>query len=272
MPPADFTNPNVEEAGAVTPAATLEELVHAVCGGLRAAEVLVASDFDGTLAPIVAMPASARAQAGAMAALEDLVRLGVHVAVVSGRAREALARALPVTGLTLLGDYGLEAPDEREREALRAFNQRVLEEFTDVEGIAVEPKPGSTSVHYRDNPDAGPRVLATLAPLAAALGLRAGQGRMVVEVRPAGADKGEALRRLLDRLQPRAVVFAGDDEGDRSAFEVAAASGLRHLVVGVRSAEVAPDLFGDCDAVIAGPPDWVAVLLRVAEVLGPGRP
>ena len=241
--------------------------MEAVCGGLQPAQVLVASDFDGTLAPIVATPGSARALPESLAVLARLVALGAHVAVVSGRSLDALRRVLPLVGVTLLGDYGLESPTEEERAALRVFNERVLEEFTGVDGVVVEPKPGSTSVHYRDNPAAGPLVLGTLAPLAGSLGLRAGEGRLVVEVRPAEADKGLALRRLLDRLRPDAVVFAGDDEGDRSAFSVAAGSGLRHLVVGVRSPEVAADLFDRCDAVIPGPAEWARILGRIATEL-----
>jgi trehalose 6-phosphate phosphatase len=267
MPPADFTNPNAGETAAVTPPAVLDQLVQAVCDAVSPAELLVASDFDGTLSPIVAMPGAARPLPASLAVLRRLQELGANVAIVSGRSVDALRRAVPVDGVRLLGDYGLEAPNEEEREALRAFNARVLEEFTGVEGVVVEPKPGSTSVHFRDNPAAGPDVVAKLAPLAESLGLRAGEGRMVVEVRPAAADKGVALTRLLAELRPRAIVFGGDDEGDRSAFQAAATSGLRHLVVGVRSEEVAPDLFDQCDAVIGGPPQWAAILERVAARL-----
>ena len=267
MPPTNFSHPNGGPAGRVTPPAVLDQLVEAVCRDLKPAELLVASDFDGTLSPIVSTPGAARANPGSMTALATLVELGVNVAVISGRSLEALRRVVPVEGVELLGDYGLMAPDEQQLAALREFNGRVLAEFTGVEGIVVEPKPGSTSVHYRDNPKAGSRVYSTLRQLAESLGLVAGEGRMVVEVRPAGADKGLALGRLISRLRPNAVVFGGDDEGDRSAFAAAAGSGLRHLVVGVRSAEVAPDLFDRCDAVIAGPDEWTRTLTRIAAEL-----
>ena len=268
MPPPNLPNPNGGTAAGVTPPAVLDRLVEAVCGDLPPSRILVASDFDGTLSPIVAMPGAARPLPESVAALEQLVALGAPVAVISGRSLDALGRLLPVAGVTLLGDYGLQAPSDRDRAALRTFNEKVLEEFVDVDGVVVEPKPGSTSVHFRDNPAAGPAVYAKLMPLASSLGLRAGEGRMVVEVRPAEADKGLALQRLLDRLRPGAVVFGGDDEGDRSAFAVAAASGLPHLVVGVHSPEVGSDLFEQCDAVIAEPADWAGVLRRLAARLG----
>ncbi len=268
MPPPDFPDPNAGTGAGVTPPAALDGLVEGLCGGLRPPDLLVASDFDGTLSPIVSTPGAARALPASISALERLAGLGVRVAVVSGRSLAALRRLVPVERALLLGDYGLDAPDASERAALRAFNERAAGELTGVEKVVLEPKPGSTSVHFRDNPAAGERVYAALAPLAERLGLRAGQGRMVVEVRPARADKGLALRRLLDELRPGAVAFAGDDEGDRPAFEAAAASGLRHLVVGVRSGEVSPDLFERCDAVIAGPEAWAGVLERIAARLG----
>lgn len=269
MPPPNLPSLNGGTAAGVTPRAVLDQLVEAVCRDLQPSHLLVASDFDGTLSPIVAMPGAARALPESVAALERLVALGVNVAVISGRSAAALGQMLPVAGVTLLGDYGLEAPSERDRAALRTFNERVLEAFLDVDGVVVEPKPGSTSVHFRDNPGAGPAVYAKLEPLASSLGLRAGKGRLVVEVRPGEADKGRALQRLLNRLRPQAVVFGGDDEGDRSAFAAAASSGLAHLVVGVRSPEVPPDLFEHCDAVISAPADWAGILQRIASLAGP---
>lgn len=268
MPPPNLPNSNAYPAPVVTAPHVVARLVGELCRGVPPSRLLVSSDFDGTLAPVVAQPGAARALPASLAALRRLVELGAIVAVISGRSREALARELPIEGVELLGDYGLERASPEELLALQLFNERVLGQFTDVDGIVVEPKPGSTSVHFRDNPAAGRRIHDILAPLAEELGLRAGRGRMVVEVRPRGADKGLALQRLIARSRPEAVAFAGDDEGDRSAFEVAAGSGLRHLVVGVRSAEVPGDLFDDCDAVIADPAEWAAILARVGEVLG----
>ncbi|HEX6489121.1 MAG TPA: trehalose-phosphatase [Candidatus Dormibacteraeota bacterium] len=270
MPPSTPPHSNGSAEETVTPAAVVDRLVESLCTRIHPGRLLVSSDFDGTLAPIVARPGGAAAQPGSLAALERLVQLGVMVAVISGRSGETLRRVVPVDGVELLGDYGLEEATPEELLALHEFNERVLELFVDVDGIVVEPKPGSTSVHYRDNPEAGPQVYDALAPLAAGLGLRAGRGRMVVEVRPFGADKGLALGRLIERHRPEAVAFAGDDEGDRSAFAVAARSGLRHLTVGVISPEAPPGLFSECDAVISGPGEWTRILTRIAARLGGG--
>lgn len=267
MPPAIPPKGNVGRIPPVTPAANLRKLVGGLLQDVTTGRLLVASDFDGTLSPIVARPEDAVPKAAALAALKALLELGVAVAVVSGRSRAALAEALPLPGLVLLGDYGLEEPSAADLQALRAFNEAAAARIAGRAGVVLERKPGSTSVHYRDNPPAGETLLRELAPLAAAQGLRAGAGRMVVEVRPPGADKGAALARLVERLRPAAVAFAGDDEGDRSAFEVAARQ-PRHLVVGVTSAESRPDLFQACDAVVGGPDGWVAVLEELARALG----
>jgi trehalose 6-phosphate phosphatase len=68
----------------------------------------VVTDFDGTLAPIVDDPARARALPAAVSALRDLAgRFGL-VGVVSGRPVDFLRAQLPIDGLTLVGQYGLE--------------------------------------------------------------------------------------------------------------------------------------------------------------------
>lgn len=268
MPPTNPPNKNVSEVRLVTPTTELESLAVALLQDVTPARLLVASDFDGTLSPIVARPEKAAPVPGALAALQHLLDRGAQVAVISGRSRRALEELVPLAGVRLLGDYGLEAPSPAETEALRSFNAAVADLIGDLDGVVLEAKPGSSSIHYRDRPAAGPGLLEELRPIAAGLGLRAGAGRMVVEVRPEGADKGHALRRLLEASRPDAVVFGGDDEGDRAAFQVAARH-PRHLVVGVRSGETAPDLFGACDAVVAGPPGWVAVLETLGNWGGP---
>ena len=266
MPPALPPDKNVRETPPVTPAEGLDKLVGRLLQDVTPGRLLVASDFDGTLSPIVARPEDAAPKPAALEALRALLNLGVAVAVVSGRGRAALERSLPVGGLVLLGDYGLEKPSAADLDALGKFNQAAAARIARLDGVVLEVKPGSTSIHYRENPAAGHLLLDELEPLATAQGLRAGRGRMVVEVRPQSADKGAALARLVERLRPAAVAFAGDDEGDRSAFEVAARQ-PRHLVVGVASAESGPDLFQACDAVVAGPDGWVAVLQRLARRL-----
>lgn len=250
----------------VTPEFELEQLAAAFSNSAPGKGMLIASDFDGTLAPIVARPDAARALPMSMDGLERLSGAGARVAVISGRSREALETLVPLRGAILLGDYGLERATARERLALDRFEAAAGKVVDRHPGAVLEPKPGSASVHFRHNPQAGPELVAELAPLAAELGLRASTGRMVLEVRPSRADKGAALVRLVRRFKPNAVLFAGDDEGDRTAFEVVAGLPGAHLTVGVASAETAPDVFAACDALVPNPQAFARLLSRVADL------
>jgi len=122
-------------------------------------------------------------------------------------------------------------------------------------------------VHFRAAPDAAEELFDRVGDLASELGLVATRGRMVIEVRPAGASKALALETLVREQRPSAVVFAGDDEADREAFEVMAQSMLPHIAIGVRSDEVLPGLFDRCDLVVDGPQDWAAFLTEWLDLI-----
>lgn len=254
------------------PAEDSQQRLAAALRGLAAAvpvrRWLVATDFDGTLSEVVADPAHATPVAGAPDALRALAGQVLRVAVISGRSAAALDALLPVAGVLRLGDYGRPSPGDDDLKALREFNARAEAITRERPGTRLEAKPGSTSIHYRDRPEAGSGLLEALAPLAAAHGLAARSGRMVVEVLPAGWDKAHALAALVEDVQPGAALFAGDDAGDRGCFEYLRRLRLPHLAVGVQSGETDPATFAACDVVVDGPAAWVGALRRVAE----GRP
>jgi trehalose-phosphatase len=226
--------------------------------------LLVVTDFDGTLAEIVPDPAAAKPRADSLDAVGRLVAAVQRVAVISGRTTEALRQLLPVPGLELFGDYGLVDPDAAERGQLEAFNRAAARLLRQYPAAVMEPKAGSTSVHYRADPALAEPLLEALAPLAERMRLRAGRGRMVIEVRPVRADKGTTLTLLLQRERPLGLVVAGDDEGDRPAFEVAAGQAIPHVVLGVRSLEAAPEIFDACDLVVDGPASAAAFFQELA--------
>ena len=264
------------EAGRAGLAAILAEPSRAV----------VAVDFDGTLAPIVTLPEDARPAAGALDALRALSGRVAAVAVVTGRgAGEVLAigglDAVP--GLRVLGHYGLEewydgelaSPDplpaiDEARMRLRPMLAQAPP------GVHVEDKRHSLAIHTRPAADAAGamgRLTPALERLAEDLGLEAVPGRMVLELRPAGVDKGVAVRRLLDEVTAAAVLYAGDDLGDVAAFaavEQARAGG----VAGVAVASVDPalddapaELAGRADLVVPGPSAVVDLLNSLAASL-----
>jgi len=251
------------------------------------ASALVALDFDGTLAPIVSDPAAARAHPEAAGALSALARHVGHLAIVTGRpaataAEYAGLRAAPdLGGLVVLGHYGLERWDPRTDEVsapppppgvaeARRRLPAVLREL-DASDAHVEDKGASLGVHTRrmgDPQGAFERLRVPLQRLADEVGLVLEPGRLVLELRPPGVDKGGALWALVEESGVRTVVFAGDDLGDLAAFDAVdqmRADGLHGLLVCSGSAEENA-LAERADLLVDGP-DGVVALLRALAAL-----
>jgi trehalose 6-phosphate phosphatase len=187
---------------------------------------LYAFDFDGTLAPIVADPAQARAADRVTRPLAQLALL-VPVAVISGRAQRDLIERLPCEIAYLVGNHGNEGlPEELETVALEDVCRRwraVLEIRLQVEeglGVLLEDKGRSISLHYRAAPDPAAAsvflrsVAHTLEPEPTVI-----DGKMVLNLLPPGAlTKFDALRILVRHEGVDQVLFVGDDDTDEFAF------------------------------------------------------
>jgi trehalose 6-phosphate phosphatase len=243
---------------------------------------LVAVDFDGTLAPIVDDPAAARATPAATAALARLARLAGTVAIVTGRPAADAASFAGVTdvpGVIVLGHYGMQRWERGElstpavpqgMSTARAELPAVLSAAAAAQGTYVEDKGEALAVHTRRaaEPQAElDRLRLPLAQLAERTGLALEPGRFVLELRPPGADKGRAITDLAAERTPRAILFCGDDLGDRAAF--AAVRRLREagtpgLLVCSGSAEV-PELAAEADLVVDGPDGIAALLAELAD-------
>lgn len=256
--------------------------------------VLLGLDFDGVLAPIVADPTKSRAHPGVVPALG---RLGSHlgaIAVVTGRPAAVavdyagLAGAPDLAGLVVFGHYGVERWDSATGQvtapevhqgvpAARAALPAVLA-AVDLGGeVHIEDKGRSVAVHTRRaaEPDAA---LARLAPVLEQLAVRHGlvlePGRMVIELRPPGMDKGQALRRHAAECRSRSVAYIGDDLGDLPAFaaiDLLRTEGLGGLKVCSGSTEV-EGLAEQADLVVAGPAGVVGLLGALADELDARRP
>jgi trehalose 6-phosphate phosphatase len=240
----------------------------------------VVSDFDGTLAPIVDDPARARALPAAVDALGALADVVAVVAIVSGRPIEFLRAQIPVEGVTLVGQYGLERVvdgvpriDPRAEPFVDAVSAAADEAETRFPGLVAERK-GSVAftLHWRTAPDAAPSPDA-LQDLARDHGLSLTPGRMAAELRvPVPMDKGVALRDLLERSALHTCLFAGDDHGDRPAFAALADHrrqdpGFVGVAVAVRSPEAPPELLDTADLVVDGPAGLAALLSDLAAAL-----
>lgn len=191
--------------------------------------LLVASDYDGTLAPIVENPSEARAAREALVALHMLASLAnTHVAVISGRSLRELAELLERPGeLHLVGSHGSEFDmgfASRMSDGQRARLQTVkaaLEEIAQRdEGFLVEHKPASVAFHYRmaDEAAAKQAISDVLTGPASTEGVHTRRGKSVIELSVIPTNKGIALERLRGRLGATAVLFLGDDVTDEDAF------------------------------------------------------
>ena len=250
---------------------------------------LVALDFDGTLSPIVADPAAARAHPGAVPALRQVAAVVGTVAVITGRPAASavdLGGFEAVPGLTVLGHYGLERwadgrlespPSPPGVEAARAELPALLAGAGAPDGTRIEDKGHAVAVHTRQaaDPQAALDLLrGPLSSLAARHGLAVEPGRMVIELRPQGMDKGQALRALARQRQRSAVMFCGDDLGDVAAFDTVRAlrgAGTPGLTVFSGSAEVTA-LAGTADLVVDGPDGVVALLGALAGAAAARQP
>jgi trehalose 6-phosphate phosphatase len=222
-------------------------------------EAAIMLDVDGTLAPIVARPELAQVPEETRAELRRLVARYALVACVSGRTGEDATRVVGVDGVVYVGVHGLELAPEAERW------RGPLHEFAESVDWPVEDKGLAVVFHYRDAADqeAALAVLRGVGARAEALGLQAQFGRKVLEVRPpVAADKGTAVRSLLEQRGLRRALYAGDDTTDLDAFR-----GLDGLELSVRiavgSAEGPPELREAADIVVESPAELAQLLLAL---------
>ncbi|MFG3380674.1 trehalose-phosphatase [Streptomyces sp. NPDC047999] len=254
----------------------------------RPAETVVALDFDGTLAEIVPDPEQARAHERVVPALARLAPRVASVAVVTGRPAGTAVRYGGFAGvpgldhLVVLGHYGAERWDAATGTvtgpaahpgvaAARAELPGVLEAAGVRQGAWIEEKGRAVAVHTRraDDPQGAFEALREpMASLASRHGLVLEPGRMVLELRPPGMDKGVALDAHVRRSGAGAVLYAGDDLGDLAAF--AAVGKLRSEGVPgllVCSGSEVPELAERADLVLPGPAAVAELLAALAERL-----
>jgi len=243
---------------------------------------LIALDFDGTLSPIVADPAAARAHPGATGALAALAPLAGTLAVITGRPALAAVEYGQfdlVPGLIVLGQYGRERWEagtltgpaaSPEVAAARRELPAVLAAAGAPEGTWTEDKGDALAVHTRRAARPGEALELLRGPLsglAGRSGLVVEPGRFVIELRPAGADKGSALKNLARKRRSGAILFCGDDLGDVPAFRAVATlrgEGIPGLAVCSGSAEVA-GLAEHADLMVDGPAGVVSLLNSLAS-------
>jgi trehalose 6-phosphate phosphatase len=227
-------------------------------------------DLDGTLLDIVDRPEDVRADESLRAMLGDLAeRLDGRLAVISGRSLEQIDGILGdiASDLALSGSHGCEhrwkgvlarpvRPQSLDHvaERMRAFAEGR-------QGVLVEEKSYGVALHYRLNPEVESQARELAGALATEFDLYLQRGKMMVELRVAGGDKGQAIHRLMSRppMKGTRPIFIGDDVTDEPGFTAARELGGHGVLVGPPRATAA-------DHRIASPTDlrnWLAAAVPV---------
>lgn len=228
-------------------------------------ELVLVTDFDGTLADIVPDPDQSAARPEALEALSHLVRLLADVIVLSSRTPEQLEKLVPISGVRLIGDSGRAIPRHAQRETLDRFNADAAVVLERIPDAWLEVKAASSAIHFRKTELSGEEMLALFQPLLEGRRLVADLGRKVIEIHAPNAGKGTALAALIPADDPGGVVCFGDDENDRSMFDYVSSLDIPHMCVGVSSPEAPRGLFDRCDLVVSGPDEAAALLNEIVE-------
>ena len=216
----------------MTPALPLQPAVAVRLGGTPLSILL---DIDGTLAPIAPRPDQAKVPADTCQALERLIEMpDAHVAVVTGRSVQDGRRMVPLKGLGVIGNHGFEVLGESGEvisepaaltylDAIRRAAIALEPLPREVEGVVLEDKQWTLSVHYRlAARPAIARITEKVNSIGTELGLRVTRGKEVIELRPPlDVNKGTAAVLWVKRLgfSPSAsVLYVGDDRTDEDAF------------------------------------------------------
>jgi trehalose-phosphatase len=241
------------------PEAISSDLREALAAFASQEKILIALDFDGTLAPLVDDPEASRMITSARQALDKLTsQSGVTIAIVTGRAIDSVKRVTdPLEHWFLVGSHGIEvlSPGEVAHyetpwlvpdDLTKAFDSVV----TAHPGTRLEHKPFGLALHTRGVVESVARDAESAAHHVCDLWggdlvVRTGHG--IVECSIKEATKGDGIDEVRRRLGRTAVLFAGDDRTDEDGFAVLGAQDVAIRVGGGET--IAPYRLADATAV-----------------------
>lgn len=202
-------------------------------------------DIDGTLLGIAEHPGAVTVDRPLVSLLGRLqAAAGGAVALISGRTVADIDRLFAPLELAVAGQHGLERRDAQGRmhrqpmpvtamENARAQLARLARTRA---GVWVEDKGASLALHYRAAPQLGPELAGLVGDIVAGLGqqFELQPGKMVLEVKPGGRDKGTAIAEFMQErpFLGRTPVFIGDDHTDEFGFALVNRTGGHSVKVG----------------------------------------
>ena len=197
--------------------------------------VLLAFDFDGTLAPIVRNPEAATMRRRTSMLLAEVARR-YPCAVISGRSRADVMKKVEEIPLrAVFGNHGMEPSESLRawRRLAAKWHAQLASALPPIAGMVIENKGVSLAIHYRLARARGAVRGLVLHAAADLHGTRIVEGKRVVNILPAGApDKGSALIGLRKRLRCQCAIYVGDDDTDEDVFALAKQERLLGIRVG----------------------------------------
>ena len=195
--------------------------------------VFILLDYDGTLTPIVERPEDAHISSETRNLLKTLAdKQGCKVGIVSGRVLEDVKKRVGLANLYYAGNHGLElsGPDiefvhpeaKKLSKNITKVSKELKSKLSEAEGVIVEDKTLTVSVHYRVTPAEKIRLVKqkVLEVTSHCQYLHVTYGKKVLEVKPRlDWNKGKAARLLIEKVAPKSLpIYAGDDSTDEDAF------------------------------------------------------
>ena len=241
----------------------------ALLGQLASANVLLAFDFDGTLAPIVSSREDATMRRRT-AWLFTRLCTQYPCAVISGRSQADVASRLAAADVRyVIGNHGLEPGNDLgsfQGEVVRA-RAALVAALAGERGLDVEDKRFSLAVHYRQarhKRAAREAILRAVGELS--VPMRVIHGKLVVNVVPARAThKGDALLNLRDAAGATTALYVGDDVTDEDVFKLDQPGKLLTVRVGASKTSAASYVLRDQREIDT-------LLARLVRLRSAGRP
>ena len=215
----------------------LSQRNRSVLAGFASSNVLLAFDYDGTLAPIVEEPRRARMRSRTRRLLADVARRYPCV-VISGRRLDDVTRRLGrIPVWYVFGNFGHEpaASVHQPSERMGDWVRRLTEDLPAHRGLVIEEKHYSVTIHYRRVRDKRKALEAINRAVSELKDVRAMSSPHAVTLLPQGGpDKGVALQQARRIFSCDAAIYVGDDDTDEDAFVSDHHSRLLSIRIGSR--------------------------------------